>query len=89
MVESWWIYLISVLASFITVFLKGFQYMNVLGNHYKLTFVTSYLMAIADVVCITLIIKGGWLIALTSGTGASIGMITSMYLHDKFVKKNE
>lgn len=80
------IYLYSFLASFISVGLKGFQHKNVIGNHIKVVFFTSYLMAVMDVLIIGLIIKGGWSICFAVGTGAALGMILSMRLHDKIFK---
>jgi hypothetical protein len=80
---------ISVLASFVTVFMRGFQHKNVIGGHKKLAFTTSYFIAAGEALCITLIVKGGWIIILTSGTGAAFGIITSMYVHDRFVKQHK
>lgn len=81
-----WFYLTSILASILTVGLKGFQHKNVIHGHIKAVAITSYLMAAADVLLISLIIKGGWPIALTSGTGAAIGMVLSIKLHDHIFK---
>lgn len=81
-----WIYVTSVFASFVVVGLKGFQHKNVIANKTKSVFITSYLMAAGDVLLISLIVKGGWLIALTSGTGAAFGMVVSMKLHDRLFK---
>jgi hypothetical protein len=78
----------SIAASFLTVFFKGLQYKNVNGGHYKLVFINSYFMNAADVLTITLVVKGGWAIAITSGIGGSIGMILSMWLHDRFIRKS-
>lgn len=82
-----WIYAVSLLASFLVVGLKGFQHKNVIAGNIRATFVTSYLMAAGDVLLVGLIVKGGWLIALTSGTGAAFGMVCSMKLHDRIYKK--
>lgn len=76
----------SVFVSFCAVGLKGFQHKNVIANKQKSVFVTSYLMAALDVVCVGIIIKGGWIIALSSGTGAAFGMIFAMNLHDRIFK---
>lgn len=79
---------VSTVASFVTVGLKGFQHKNVIGNHLRLVAITSYLMAMGDVLCIGLIIKGGWWIALSAGTGSALGMVFAMRLHDRiFTKK--
>ena len=83
-------YLISIVVSFCAVFLKGFQHKNVIGNHLKLIAVTSYAMAVFDVATVMLIYKGGWLIALSSGTGAAVGMVVAVLTHNRLfgVSKN-
>lgn len=81
-----WLYPLSVLVTFTSVFLKGFQHKNVIGNHQKSVFVTSYLMAAFDVASVTIIVQGGWPIVLTSGTGAAFGMIAAIRLHDRIFK---
>lgn len=81
------IYVISIMVSFVAVSLKGFQHKNVIGNHLKSVFFTSYLMAAFDVAAVTLIVKGGWPIAITSGTGAAFGMIAAIKLHDWVFRK--
>lgn len=76
------------LATFVSVFLKGFQHKNIEGNHTKLIFYTSYLMATADLFVIGLVVKNGMWMVLPSATGSSIGMITAMKVHRKLVKKD-
>lgn len=80
------IYLISAVVSFVACFLKGFQHKNVIGGHIRSVFFTSWLMAAFDVAAVTLIVKGGWPIAISSGFGASFGMIVSIKLHDRIFK---
>ena len=80
------LYITSVFVSFCAVFLKGFQHKNVIGMHYRLTFVTSFVMACFDVATVSLIVKGGWPIAFSSSIGASIGMVAAMWSHSRLVK---
>ncbi len=75
--------LLSTAVSFLSVALKGFQHKNVIGGHMWAVFVTSYLIAAFDVAAISLIVKGGWPIAFTSGTGAAFGMVFAIKLHDR------
>lgn len=83
-------YMLACGATFVSVFLKGIQYKNVNHNLYVHTFITSYFMAMLDVVIIGLIAKNDWSIAFASGTGAAFGMILAMFLHNKFIgDKNE
>lgn len=80
------LYVLSAFVSFVSVFLKGFQHKNVIGNHVRSVFFTSYLMAAFDVAAVTLIVKGGWPIAISSGTGAAFGMVAAIKLHDRLFK---
>ncbi len=82
------IYFYSFLTSLIAIGLRGFQHKNVIGNHKKAVFFTAYLIALGEVLTIGLIIKGGWIICFSVGTGAAMGMVGSMYLHDKIFKNN-
>lgn len=81
------LYVVSAVISFCSVFLKGFQIKNVQFNQYKLIAVTSYLIAFFEVATVTIIVKGGWLVALSAGTGATAGILLSVYLHKRIFKK--
>lgn len=84
--EPYALYVASVLLSFAGVFLKGFQLKNVMGKHIKSLAMVSYLIAAFEVATVSIIVKGGWMIALTAGTGGALGMITSLYVHDRLFK---
>lgn len=84
-----WLYVTSIVVSFISVSLKGFQHKNVIGDYRKSIFVTSYLMAAFDVLAVTIIVKGGWWVILTSGTGAAFGMLFAVNLHDWLFKRKD
>lgn len=78
--------LFGLLASFVMVFLKGMQTQNIIHKNYKAAIVVSYLMAVADIALISLIVSGGWDMVLPIGTGGTLGIICSMYLHSVFIK---
>lgn len=80
------IYALSAIVSFVACFLKGFQHKNVIGGHLKAVYFTSWLMAIFDVAAVYLIVKGGWPIAISSGFGASLGMVVAVVLHNRIFK---
>lgn len=80
---GWQMGLACFLVSLVTVGLKGFQHKNVIGGHLKLIALTSYLMAVGDVATVGLIVKGGWGVVLYTGTGAALGMVISVKLHDR------
>jgi len=81
------LYVLSTFTTFISVFLKGFQHKNVIGNHQRAVFFTSWFMATFDVASVMFIVKGGWPIAITSGFGASCGMVAAMRTHDRIFGK--
>lgn len=83
------LYLLSFTTSFCSVFLKGFQHKNVIGNHIRPVFYTSFLMAAFDIAAITIVVKGDWTIVFSAGLGAALGMISSMKFHDKLFKPKE
>ena len=84
-----WLYALSFVVSFCAVFLKGFQHKNVIGNHQKSVFCTSYLMAAFAVASIALVVHVDWTIMFSAGTGAAFGMVSSIRLHDYIFKKKE
>lgn len=80
-------YVMALVLTFVTVFLKGLQHKNVIHNLYLNTFFTSYLMAFMDVLVIGLIARSGWDIAFASGTGGALGMVAAMYLHNRMMDR--
>lgn len=81
------IYVLSIIISFAGVFLKGFQLKNIMGKHYKTLALVSYLIAAFEVATISIIIQGGWWTALSAGTGGALGMLTSIFVHERVFKK--
>lgn len=79
--------LYAFVASLIMVFLKGMQTQNVIHKNYKSAIIVSYLMAVADIAIIGLIVNGGWDMLLPIGTGGTLGIVCSMYMHARFVKQ--
>ena len=77
------IYAASIFVSFIAVMLKVFQQKNVVGHHLRTMVVTSYCMSAFDVAAVTIIVKGGWWVALTSGTGGAAGALCAVLLHKR------
>jgi len=76
----------SLMATTASVFLKGFQHKNVIKNKYVLIGLTSYLMAVFDVIIITLIAKNGLSLIVWNGTGAAVGMLLAVVLHERLFK---
>ncbi len=75
--------LIQFTLSFTAVFLKGLQHQNVIGGKYLAAWATSMAMATFDVAVIGYIVQAGWASLIPVGFGASLGIVSSMYLYRK------
>lgn len=80
------IQLTAFLVSFIAIFLRGFQQMNVIHSKYTMIAVTSYLLALTDVAVVSIIVEHGWNTVLAQGSGAALGMLASVYIHNRWVR---
>lgn len=65
-----------------SVGIKGFQHQKITGNHYCLVILTSYVIATFGIIA-----KNGWSVVVPLGTGGALGMVISMYIHRKYVRK--
>jgi len=75
-------YAIAFAASFIFIFLKAFQQLNVVHKQYLLVVPTSMAMSTCEVAVIYLVAKQGWgWIVLATGLGGGLGCVLAMYLH--------
>lgn len=72
--------------SFVTaclVFLRGIQQLNVIGGHYVMASMTSYLIALAEVYFVADVAMKGLDAAFYVGTGGAIGVTLAMFFHPK------
>jgi hypothetical protein len=75
-------YAIAFLASFVFIFLKAFQQLNVVHRQYLLVVPTSMAMATCEVAVIALVAKQGWgWIVVFTGLGGGLGCVGAMFLH--------
>ena len=70
-------------ATFLLVFLRAWQQQNVIHGYYWWAALTSYGMALADVLVIVGVVNYGLAAVPYIGTGGSIGVVSAMYLHRK------
>lgn len=80
------IQLTAFLVSFVAIFLRGWQQKNVIHSKYTMIAITSYLLALTDVAVVGIIVQHGWHTVLAQGSGAALGMLTSIYIHNRWVK---
>ena len=78
--------LTAFIVSFIAIFLRGFQQKNVIHSKYTMIAITSYLLALTDVAVVGIIVEHGWNTVLAQGSGAALGMLASVYIHNRWVK---
>lgn len=82
-------YLLAFGASFVFIFLKAFQQLNVVHKQYLMVIPTSIAMSTCEVLVIYLVAKQGWgWLVLFTGGGGGLGCVVAMYLH-KFTNKRE
>ena len=60
--------------------------MNVIHSKYTMIAITSYLLALTDVAVVSIIVEHGWGTVLAQGSGAALGMLASVYIHNRWVK---
>lgn len=73
-------------ATFISVFGRAIQQLNVVGGHYFAAALTPYLIAAGDVAVILLAVNLGWWSIPWAGTGGAIGAVTAMAMHRHIVR---
>jgi hypothetical protein len=73
-------------ATFLLVFLRAWQQQNVTHGYYWWAFITSYGLALADVLVVMGVVKHGLAAVPFVGTGGAVGVICAMLLHRKIRK---
>lgn len=81
-------YSLAFVASFVFIFLKAFQQLNVVHKQYLWVLPTSMLMAVCEVYVIATTAQTGWgWLVLWVGLGSGLGAIASMYTHGRLTGK--
>lgn len=82
-------YALAFAASFIFIFLKAFQQLNVVHRQYLMVIPTSMLMSACEIGVVALVVKTGWgWLVIFTGLGGGLGCVLAMSLH-KFTMKKE
>lgn len=75
---------LAFVSSFIFVFLKAFQQLNVVRGDYLWVMPTSLAMAACEVYVVALAAARGWgWVVLPIGIGAGLGAMSAMWLHKR------
>jgi hypothetical protein len=81
-------YALAFAASFVFIFLKAFQQLNVVHRQYLLVVPTSMAMSACEVAVIALVARQGWgWLVFFTGLGAGLGCTAAMLLHTFTMKK--
>jgi uncharacterized membrane-anchored protein len=72
-------------ASFAMVFLKAIQQQNVVGGHYYLAAITSFMLAVAEVSLVISVVGIGFEAFVYVGLGGAVGVIAAMYMHSRII----
>ena len=82
------IYVTAFCITFIAVFLKGFQYKNVVHNKWWGMFITSYMMGVFEFAAVgsyaTIFIKGDYWYMVISGTSAAVAIVVATWTHNRW-----
>lgn len=73
--------------SFTRIALRGFQTKNIHGNHYRTAFCLSWFMTATEIFVVSAIAIDGWACFFPVALGGALGVIVSMWLHNKLFKK--
>ena len=76
------------IATFVLVFSRAIQQLNVVGGHYLAASITPFFIASGEVATVLFVVSSGWQSIPYIGLGGAIGATTAMYLHRKLIKKD-
>ena len=79
-------FLMFVVAYF-TVLLLGLQSKNVNQSRYAIAAVTSVGINAMNFIFIKYAVEGGWYAFMVTSVGASLGILSSIYIHDRLVRR--
>lgn len=78
------VFVASFVASYLFIFLKAFQQLNVVRDQYLMVVPTSVAMAACEVFVVANMATHGWgWIVLPVGLGSGLGALTSMFIHGR------
>jgi len=78
---------ILLFSAILLVFMRGLQQQNVIHRFYWWAVFTSYLIAIGEVAIVYNVAQVGWIAVPWVGTGGAIGITLSMYIHNRWIKR--
>ena len=76
-------------SAFFLVGLLGMQSKNVQHSKYVAAAITSMLISVSNFVFVKYAVSGGLVVLLLTAIGGACGVVTSIYLHDHHLMKDE
>lgn len=80
-------YAIAFSCNFAVVFLLGLQSKNVNNGRYVAAIITSFWLSVSQTVFVKYMSAGGFDIFLAAAIGGCMGIATSIWFYDKYMKK--
>jgi hypothetical protein len=80
--------LLIAFAVFCLVTLRVFQQKNAQHEYYVWGVLTSYGIAFAEIALILNVVEMGYAAGWYVGSGGALGFITALYIHKRFVRKD-
>lgn len=74
-------------STFILVFALGFQSLNVNNGHYKAAFLTSFAIAVSNLVLFKTVPQADWLQIAAYLLAGPFAIVASMWAHRKWLKR--
>ena len=74
-------------ATFLVVFGRAIQQMNVVHGLYLPAVIMPYFIAVGEVLVVLMIVDTGWQAIPLVGTGGALGSVSAMWLHRKIWRR--
>jgi hypothetical protein len=81
--------MILIFTSFILILARGLQQQNVVHGYYYWSVLTTWGLAVADVATLLYVVQIGWSSIPYIGLGGSMGVVSAMYIHKRFIRKEK
>lgn len=74
-------------STFVLVFALGFQSLNVNNGHYKAAFMTSFAIAVSNLVLFKTVPQANWLEIAAYLSAGPCAIVSSMWCHQRWMKR--
>jgi hypothetical protein len=82
-------YIIAFAVSFVYIYLKAWQQINVIKHNIKMVPIVAMMMGLCEVLTIGLVVNESWLMFIPIGLGGGIGCVLSMLVNNNQVRPHK